>query len=322
MTRLFVSFACALALAAATGAAPEPSKFEKDRQAILAMAGTYHVGFEFRETVALTPGYKPIPLKTSGGEEVVRVIEDTGRTIKLQHILVADIKGQPYITKHWRQDWTYEPRTVMTYLGQGRWTTRPVGAAERKGAWSQTVWQTDDSPRYGGVGKWAFDNGSTRWMSDVSYRPLARRDAVRNPPYDRYIGTNRHTLTPEGWVHEQDNAKVGTKDGQSVTFVHEVALNTYRRGDDFNWRAADDYWAKTKDYWAQVRAAWDRQFATHKVVAVTEEAQMGSLTSPLLMGLADEIAEGKRTTAEAVKIAVPFIASDDAARRRTLASLN
>jgi hypothetical protein len=310
--------AIALIFIFAAPASAQTSAFEQDRRAILAMAGTYRVGFEFRETVALTPGYTPLPLKTSGGEEVIRVIEDTGRTIKLQHILVAQIDGKPYITKHWRQDWTYEPAQVLTYIGGSRWTLRPVKAEDRKGAWSQTVWQTDDSPRYGGVGRWAHDLGYSRWTSDISARPLARRDAVRKPPYDRYVGTNRHTLTPEGWVHEQDNAKVGMKDGREVTFVHEVALNTYRRSDRFNWAAADAYWAKTKDYWAQVRAGWDRQFARNRVVTVAEEAQMGSLTSPLLMDLAEKIADGKTTTARAAAIAAPFIASDDAERRRVL----
>jgi hypothetical protein len=316
MRQFLVAFA--ILFTTALPAAAQTSSFEQDRKAILAMAGTYSVGFEFRETVALTPGYKPLPLKTSGGEEVIRVIEDTGRTIKLQHILVAQIDGKPYITKHWRQDWTYEPQQVLVYLGASRWAIRPVKAEDRKGAWSQTVWQTDDSPRYGGVGRWAHDLGYSRWTSDISARPLARRDAVRKPPYDHYVGTNRHTLTPEGWVHEQDNAKVGVKDGREVTFVHEIALNTYRRSDKFNWAAADTYWAKTKDYWAQVRAGWDREFAGGKVVTVAEEAQMGSLTSPLLMDLADKIAENQTTTAKAAAIARPFIASDDAERRRVL----
>ena len=46
-----------------------------------------------------------------------------------------------------------------------------------------------------------------RWTSDETRRPLARRDAVRHPVYDHYLGVNRHALTPDGWVHEQDNAK-------------------------------------------------------------------------------------------------------------------
>jgi hypothetical protein len=314
-------FACVVSLAAVTGAAAQTSTFEQDRRSILAMAGDYHVTFDMRETVALTPGYKPLPAKSLGGEEVVRVIEDTGRTIRLQHLLVADLKGKPYVTKHWRQDWTYEPKQVLTYIGPSKWALKPVKAEDAKGAWSQTVYQTDDSPRYGGVGRWAYDNGATRWTSDLSSRPLARRDATRHPPYNHYDGVNRHTLTPDGWVHEQDNAKIGMKDGKPVTFVHEVVLNSYRRGSDFEVAAADAYWAKTKDYWALVRAAWDRTLAAKKEIVVAEEAENGSLTGPLLMGLADEIVDGKMTTAKAADMARPFIASDDAKRRVTLASL-
>jgi hypothetical protein len=318
---LRLSCVLALGLAATGAAAQSPSSFEQDRKAILAMAGDYHVSFDMRETVALTPGYKPLAPKSLGGEEVVRVIEDTGRTIRLQHLLVADLKGKPYVTKHWRQDWTYEPKEILTYVGPGKWERKPVKPADAKGAWSQTVYQTDDSPRYGGVGRWAYDNGAVRWTSDLSSRPLARRDAVRHPPYDHYDGVNRHTLTPEGWVHEQDNAKIGMKDGKPVTFVHEVVLNSYKRGSDFNVAAADAYWAKTKDYWAAVRLAWDQTLAAKKEIEVAEEAENGSLTGPLLMTLAEDIVDGKTTTAKAIETARPFIASDDAARKQTLAKL-
>ena len=65
------------------------STFEQDRQAILAMAGDYQVHFDFTETVPLHEGYKLKDKKLSGGYEVVRVIEDTGDFISLQHILVV-----------------------------------------------------------------------------------------------------------------------------------------------------------------------------------------------------------------------------------------
>jgi hypothetical protein len=198
---------------------------------------------------------------------------------------------------------------VLTYKGRGRWVLEPVAAADRADAWSQTVWQTDDSPRYGGVGRWTYDDGVARWMSQPTPRPLARRDAVRHPVYDRYVGTNRHALTPVGWVHEQDNAKIGAKDGQSVTFVHEVVLNTYSRSDKFPVKAADDYWAATKAYWASVRAAWDEAIARGQGVTVAEEAQNGSVTGPKLMELADAIVAGKTSTDKAVAEARALIAS-------------
>lgn len=284
---------------------------QRDRQAILGMAGDFRVKFDFRETVPFVAGYKPFEPKTSGGFEAVRVVEDKPGFISLQHLLVADIGGgETMVIKHWRQDWVYQPQAVLTYADSGRWTLTPVTAGERAGAWSQTVWQTDDSPRYGGVGKWTYDAGVTRWMSNVTARPLARRDAVRKPVYDHYVGTNRHALTPQGWVHEQDNAKVGAKDGKDVTFVHEVVLNTYVRSTDFPIKAADDYWAATKDYWATVRAAWDEAIVRGKGVAVAEEPENGSVTGPRLMGLADDIQAGKITTREAVAQARAVIASD------------
>jgi hypothetical protein len=284
----------------------ERANFEKDRASILAMAGDYRVTFDFRETVAFTPGYELLEPKRSGGFESVRVIEDTGAKISLQHLLVITMpesedsdKDKTVVIKHWRQDWVYEPASVLTYDKAGRWVLSDVTGDRRKGAWSQTVWQTDDSPRYGGVGKWTYADGVSRWMSEETRRPLARRDAVRKPVYGWYVGTNRHALTPNGWVHEQDNAKVGLKDGVAVTFVHEVVLNTYRKETAYNIKAADDYWAATTDYWAQVRADWNSAIVRGGGVTVAEEPENGSVTGPRLMGLADDIALGKIDTATA-----------------------
>lgn len=298
----------ALALLAALPAAaqtdcgkPDCTAFNADRTAILAMAGTYRVKFDFKETVAIAPGYEPIEPKRSGGYEAVRVIEDTGRTIRLQHLLV--VKGEddtPFVIKHWRQDWTYEPETLLTYDGPDQWTLTPVPAAQRGDAWAQTVWQTDDSPRYGGVGQWKHDRGEHRWISGETGRPLARRDAVRKPVYDRYYGTNRHALTHQGWVHEQDNAKLGLRDGKLTTIVHEVVLNSYVPSTDFDIQAADDYMAKTATFWAAVRRHWDDVAARQGGIHLVQEAENGSSTGKQLMELADRVATGMVGTADAV----------------------
>ncbi|WP_343526992.1 DUF6607 family protein [Sphingomonas sp.] len=279
----------------------------RDHAAILKMAGTYKVTFDMRETTPLVAGYTPYPAKLSGGHEVVRAIVDTPDHVVLQHLLVVDAGGHPMVIKHWRQDWTYQPATVLTYIAPGRWALRPVPEAERRGAWSQTVWQTDDSPRYGGVGRWRYDDGATRWTSDETRRPLARRDATRHPPYDHYVGTNRHVLTPEGWVHEQDNAKIGTKDGRPVTFVHEYVINSYVPASDFPVAAADDYWTKTAPYWAKVRIAWDAAITKNKGLTLGEVADTGSTTGHDLMRLADDIVSGKATTATAEREAEALI---------------
>lgn len=313
--RTVLTFALLLIATAVQAAAPP----EADRKAILAMAGDYNVRFDFRETVSFLPDYKPIPPKPSGGYESVRVVEDRPGFISLQHMLVVGEAKSPTVVKHWRQDWTWEPKTVLAYAGKDVWRLRPVPSAERAGVWAQTVWQTDDSPRYGGVGKWRHDGGASRWTSDETRRPLPRRDAVRFPAYAEIDGVNRHAITPTGWVHEQDNAKVGPKDGRTAVFVHEQGLNTYTRFNGYPVAAADAYWKATAPYWAEVRRAWDAQLARGDV-AVREEAQNGSMTGPKLMGLADEIAEGKRDTTAAVIEARAVIAGETGRTQRTAAS--
>jgi hypothetical protein len=288
-------------VAAAPAAARTPrARFEQDRRAILAMAGDFHVRFDFRETVSFRGDYDPIDPKVSGGNEVVRVIEDAGEIIRLQHILVIEHDGGTHLVKHWRQDWIYQPREVLAYSGANQWSLQEVARADRRGAWAQTVWQTDDSPRYGGVGQWGHDDGVSRWTSAETMRPLARRDAIRTPPYAWYEGVNRHALTPTGWVHEQDNAKIGLRDGAPATFVHEVVLNTYDRASDFNIATADRYWAATRDYWAAVRAAWDEAIVRGRGVRLQEEADNGSITGPRLMGLADRIQAREIATGAAI----------------------
>lgn len=326
MTRAFliapvlgVALLAALPVAAQTPA-PGPAtaeapaaRFERDRQAILAQAGQWRVRFDMRETVSFRPDYEPLEEKLSAGDEIVRVVYDDGDRISLQHILVmGDDNGNFHIIKHWRQDWVYEPETVLTYAGPNRWTLTPVSAEDRRGAWSQTVWQTDDSPRYGGVGRWSDDHGMTQWTSGPTWRPLARRDAIRDTPYDRYLGSNRHALTPVGWVHIQDNMKLGPAQGDEadpVAIVQEDVINTYRKVDNYDPAPGDAYWAATKDYWAAVRAAWDDRIKADGGLWLEEEANRGAVTGKPLMDWAEEVQAGTLTTEAAAEQARALIAS-------------
>ena len=269
-----------------------------------------------RETVPFVAGYTPYAAKLSGGHEVVKVVVDKPDMISLQHLLVVETANkQVMVIKHWRQDWTWQPTAVLVYDSPNEWKLQPLSEADRKGAWSQTVWQTDDSPRYGAIGHWRYEDGVARWMSDETRRPLARRDATRKPPYDHYIGTNRHALTPTGWVQEQDNAKIGTKDGKTVTFVHEVVINSYVPASDFPIASAETYWSKTAAYWAFVRAEWDKAIAAKRGVHVTEEADNGSTIGHELMLLADDVASGEVKLAEASRDAAGLIEKEAAKTR-------
>lgn len=274
--------------------------FEQDRADILAMAGNYKVRFDMQESTRWDPAYTPLERKTSGGHEVVRVIEDTGRRIVLQHMLVARHEGKDMVIKHWRQDWEYEPARVLVYADRHTWKWEDVPENVRAGRWSQTVWQVDDSPRYGGWGQFTTQGGVRRWRSNWTWRPLARRDAVRNPVYDRYLAINRHQNGPDGWIHWQDNIKMGLKDGKLAPIVQEYLLNTYTKFDGYNVKAADDYWAATSDYWAAVRAEWSRIANEKGGIGVQEQADTGTVISARLMQLAEDIQAGRIKTAKAV----------------------
>jgi len=267
--------------------------FEQDRADILAMAGNYKVRFDLQEATRWDASYTPLDRKISGGHEVVRVIEDSGRKIVLQHLLVIEDEGKSHIIKHWRQDWEYEPARVLVYADRNSWRWEEVPQKMRTGRWSQTVWQVDDSPRYGGWGQFETQGGIRRWRSNWTWRPLARRDAIRNPVYDRYVAINRHQNGPDGWVHWQDNTKMASKDGKLAPIVQEYVLNSYTKFDGYDVKAADDYWAATKGYWAAVRGEWDRIAATKGGIGIREEAQTGTVISARLLELADQIVEGK-----------------------------
>lgn len=286
------------------------ASFEADRADILAMAGNYKVRFDMQESTRWDPAYTPLQPKISGGNEVVRVIEDTGRKIVLQHLLVVSHEGKDMVIKHWRQDWEYEPVRVLVYSDRHTWKWEDVREKMRTGRWSQTVWQVDDSPRYGGWGQFETQGGVRRWRSNWTWRPLARRDAVRKPVYDRYLAINRHQNGPDGWIHWQDNTKMGSKDGKLAPIVQEYVLNTYTKFDGYNVKVADDYWTATKDYWAIVRAEWDRIANEKGGIGIQEEAETGTVISARLMQVADDIQSGKTTTAKAASEARRLIAEN------------
>lgn len=291
-------------------AAEERSAYEADRADILAMAGDYKVRFDMQESTPWKAGYTPLDRKISGGHESVRVIEDSGRKIALQHLLVVEHEGQTHVIKHWRQDWEYEPARILVYTGPDSWKWEDVPEKMRRGRWSQTVWQVDDSPRYAGWGQWETQGGIRRWRSNWTWRPLARRDAVRNPVYDRYYAINRHQPTPDGWIHWQDNIKMESVDGGTPKpVVQEYVLNTYTRFSDYPVDAADSYWAATKDYWAAVRDEWDRVAVKKNGIHIKEQADTGTVISARLLEMGTAIADGTMTQSEAIAEARRLIES-------------
>lgn len=278
---------------------------EMDRQAILAMAGDYKVTFDFTETVPFVAGYELKPHKLSGGHEVVRVIEDTGEFVSLQHLLVVG-GDEKFVVKHWRQDWQYEPERVLIFIGGNAWEWRDVPEAERKGKWSQTVYQVDDAPRYGAVGEWVYEDGIAEWTPPHEWRPIPRRDMTTRDDYHAVDAMNRHVITPWGWVHEQDNDKL-ILSGDPQILVRETGVNTYRHDSDFDVPVATDYWAATKDYWAEVRREWARIADKNPHFAITLKGETEDLYMPLLT-LAEDVADGEKDAVGAAEEARAIMA--------------
>ncbi|CAJ0610638.1 unnamed protein product [Cylicocyclus nassatus] len=130
-----------------------------------------------------------------GGNEVVIVVEDTPKRIVLQHLLLDEKSG--HITKHWRQDWVYEAPNRFEFSADQTWQVRTIPAATNQGAWTQCVYEVSDAPRYCGTGKWTYSNNVPSWTSDLSWRPLPRREYTKRSDYNALAVINRHTLTPE-----------------------------------------------------------------------------------------------------------------------------
>ncbi|WP_369940176.1 DUF6607 family protein [Xanthomonas medicagonis] len=228
----------------------------RDRASILAMQGEYLVDFAFDETVLLKPGYERAPAMRSGANEVVIVVEDSPRKVVLQHLLVDTKSG--HVTKHWRQDWTYEAAQRFEFSADQTWQVRPLAAATTRGAWTQCVFEVSDAPRYCGTGRWDYADGHATWTSDLSWRPLPRREYTRRSDYNALAVINRHTLTPAGWTHEQFNTKVLRKpDGSQQSIAREFGFNDYVKTGEVDFAPAYAYWKATQGYWAKVRARWD-----------------------------------------------------------------
>ncbi len=284
---------------------------ERDRRAILAMAGEYRVSFDFLEIASYTEAGDPRRLAPyqSWATEKVYVDRNEPGFVSLVHILEMRVlgpdgkPGDPMVTKHWRQDWRYEPEAIVEYLGRDRWQRRAVPPAERRGAWSQTVYQVDESPRYASLGRWSHNASFSTWLSGETRRPLPRREWSVRQDYDTLIGTNRHTVTPTGWAQEELNLKARldarrTPDAALPYVGREVGLARYERLTDGDFAAADRYYTATKPFWDEVLATWREAFAKHGTLTLKGPVDKLGLFVPLFERAA-EIESGEAQGAHA-----------------------
>ena len=217
------------------------NKKKQDQKAIKDMCGCYEVTFNFAETFEYSEDSTYVPSKTKHdkGLEWVQLVEDESDKISMQHLLIVGSKEQPYIVKHWRQDWEFENTDLYEFDHNNKWTFISLPKKEVKGQWTQKVFQVDDTKR-----------------SD----------------YNVTLRTNRHEIVENGWIHDQDNDKIIREDAkEDVVLAQEKGHNTYVKVEDVKCVSAQDYWKKNEVKWALVRAKWDEVFARNKDLVLEEK---------------------------------------------------
>lgn len=242
------------------------NKKKQDQKAIKDMCGCYEVSFNFAETFEYSnnENYQPSKVKHDKGLEWVQLVEDHKNKIVLQHLLIVGSQARQRVIKHWRQDWLYENTDLYTYNMNNEWTFHSLAKKQVKGQWTQKVFQVDDSPRYEGSAAWIHTDGKSSWENTAN-APLPRREYTKRDDYNVTVRTNKHIITQEGWVHDQDNDKVIRKKGQKdILLAQEKGYNIYTKVDNNRCKAAQNWWKEHQDNWAKVRIQWDKIFAQKK----------------------------------------------------------
>lgn len=251
----------------------QSDKKEQDATAIKDMCGCFEVTFNFAETFSYSSDslYKPSESKVDKGLEWAQLVIDEKDKVVIQHILQVGNPAEPMIVKHWRQDWLYENTDLYTYNGDNHWQYQKKDNAAVAGQWTQKVFQVDDSPRYEGTATWVHVDGKSYW-ENTTPAPLPRREYTTRGDYNITMRGNRQEITANGWVHDQDNAKIIRKNGEADTVLAmEKGYNTYVRVPDALCKAAAAWWTKEEDKWANVRSTWDEVFGTNQDLVLEEK---------------------------------------------------
>ncbi|NAS11230.1 hypothetical protein GTQ38_04410 [Flavobacteriaceae bacterium R33] len=241
----------------------QKSNKKKDLKAIKEMCGCFEVTFNFTETFQHVQDstYKPSKTKKDKGLEWAQLVREDDNTVSIQHLLQVGKPDETYIVKHWRQDWLYENTDFYMYDHDNNWTYQSKPDEAVKGQWTQKVFQVDDSPRYEGSGTWVHVDGKSYWENRTD-APLPRREYTTRSDYNVTSRGNRHEITSNGWVHDQDNYKIVREKGkEDIVLAEEKGYNTYVRVPDSQCKAAAEWWQKNQEKWASVRAKWDEVYS-------------------------------------------------------------
>ena len=256
---------------------------KQDIEAIKEMCGCFEIDFKFSETFQYSndSNYSKSKNYNAKALEYAKLIKDEKGHISIQHLLVMG----DYIIKHWRQDWIFQNKDLLKYDGNNNWKYISKTKKDVKGQWTQKVFQVDDSPRYEGSATWVHTDGKSYWENS-SYAPLPRREYTKRNDYNIMIRGNRHEITEDGWVHDQDNFKV-VKDLESdseVIIASEKGFNIYTRVDESNCKEAINWWDENNEKWLLVLEKWNTIYSKKDDISLRKSVE----NKPLFSFLFDE----------------------------------
>ncbi len=268
------------------------SKLKKDIASIKQMCGCFEVTFEFSETFIYSKDslYQPSKNKTDRGLEWAQLVVDEKDRITIQHILQVGDSSDPYIVKHWRQDWLYQNQEFYYYDGDNNWKYVKLPKQDVKGQWTQKVFQVDDSPRYEGSSSWVHIDGKSYW-ENYTDAPLPRRERTIRSDYNVLNRGNRHEIKEIGWVHDQNNKKIVRSENKDLVIAMEKGYNTYRRVEDEKCSAASNWWKENNEKWELVRLKWDEVFSRNSQLSLKSQVD----DKPLFMYLFTDDYNDKNT---------------------------
>ncbi len=248
-------------------ATPVDQKKDLERNLIKSLAGNYRVSFKFAETFAPDQNYEYHDRHFSQAKEVAFIIDETEDKISLQHILFVG----KHVIKHWRQDWVYENREVLSLIKDHEWEKITLTPEQAKGTWTQKVFQVDDCPRYEGYGTWVHVDGRHFWESTAD-AALPRREISKRNDYNVLKRHSHIEIFEDGsWVIEQDNEKIiRSATGEDTLLCLEKGLEkftpkNYDASETMNW------WNERADFWADVRQIWAETVANKNHINVQDD---------------------------------------------------
>ena len=251
------------------------TKKEKDLASIKAICGCFEVNFNFAETFNYSKDsiYQPSENKYDKALEWVQLVDSNDDFVSMQHLLIVGDILNPYVIKHWRQDWMYENTDSFPYAVDNTWLYKFNEASEVKGQWTQRVFQVDDSPRYEGSATWVHVDGRSFWSSNAD-APLPRREITKRQDYNVTLRRNHHEIFDWGWSHDQDNDKlVREADKKDVILAQEKGYNTYRKVENERCIAAKVFWENNKEMWAKVRKQWNTIFSMRQNIQLKDKVE-------------------------------------------------